>query len=198
MRQFVVVGHDAPTTPDSISLSDLPGAGRLDLLCRCVGAGVFLSHGIRDDVRVHLVHDDTFTITFDSASLRHLHPDERNVAARIRDALDARDEAIGHMPADVSPGVECRRMGVEATLDRLDREGTLVTLHEDGDPLVEAEPPTDPIFVLSDHNDFTETEADILADRSDRRVRVGPELLHADHTITVAHNWLDTDGYASY
>ncbi|GAB6879955.1 tRNA (pseudouridine(54)-N(1))-methyltransferase TrmY [Halorubrum gandharaense] len=198
MRQFVVVGHDAPTTPDPISFDDLPGAGRLDLLCRCVGASVFLSHGIRDDVRVHLVHDDTFTITFDSASLRHLHPDERNVAARIRDALAARDEAIGHMPADVSPGVECRRMGVEATLDRLDREGTLVELHEDGDPLVEAEPPADPIFVLSDHNDFTEAEADLLAERSDRRVRVGPELLHADHTITVAHNWLDTDGYTTY
>ncbi|MFW5948491.1 MAG: tRNA (pseudouridine(54)-N(1))-methyltransferase TrmY, partial [Halolamina sp.] len=33
---------------------------------------------------------------------------------------------------------------------------------------------------------------------SDLRVRVGPELLHADHTITVAHNFLDTDGYRRY
>jgi len=207
MRQFVVIGHDVPTDPDAISLSDIPGAGRLDLLCRCVAAGVFLSHGIRERVRVHLVVADEFTVTFDADSLRHLHPDERNVAARIRDALDAQDDAIGHMPADVSPGVELRRMGLEATLDRvLDTPGTssasadptLVQLHEDGDPVVDAAPPTDPVFVLSDHNDFAPAERDLLADRAERRVRVGPELLHADHTVSVVHNWLDTDGYESY
>ena len=200
MRQFVVLGHDVPTDPDAVSLSDIPGAGRLDLLCRCVSAGVFLSHGIRERVRVHLVVGDELTISFDADTLRHLHPDERNIAARIRDALGARADAIGHMPADVSPGVELRRMGLEATLNRLTEadEATLVQLHEDGAPLVDAEPPSDPVFVLSDHNDFTAGEAASLAAAAERRVRVGPELLHADHTITVVHNWLDTDGYASY
>ena len=206
MRQFVVIGHEVPTDPDEISLSDLPGAGRLDLLCRCVATGVFLSHGIRESVRVHLVVADELTVTFDADSLRHLHPDERNVAARVRDALDAKADAIGHMPADVSPGVELRRMGLEATLDRLLDAGgagasvdpTLVQLHEDGDPLVDAAPPTDPVFVLSDHRDFTAEEEALLAERAERRVRVGPELLHADHAVSVVHNWLDTDGYEFY
>lgn len=211
MRQFVVIGHDVPTDPDAISLSNIPGAGRLDLLCRCVATGVFLSHGIREAVRVHLAVADELTVTFDSDSLRHLHPDERNVAARIRDALDARADAIGHMPADVSPGVELRRMGLEATLDRLLGDGsgaasgrrgadapTLVHLHEAGSPLVDAAPPTDPVFVLSDHHDFTDAEESSLAAAAERRVRVGPEPLHADHTISVVHNWLDTDGYESY
>lgn len=205
MRQFVVIGHETPTDPDAISLSDLPGAGRLDLLCRCVATGVFLSHGIRESVRVHLVVADELTVTFDSDSLRHLHPDERNVAARVRDALDATADAIGHMPADVSPGVTLRRMGLEATLDRLLDSGsgaaadpTLVQLHEDGDPLADAAPPDDPVFVLSDHRDFAEREEELLAERAERRVRVGPELLHADHTVSVVHNWLDTDGYDSY
>jgi len=66
MRQFVVIGRDVPVDPDAISLSDVPGAGRLDVLCRCVSAGVFLSHGIRESVRVHLVIDDAFTATFDA------------------------------------------------------------------------------------------------------------------------------------
>ncbi|MFB6232903.1 MAG: tRNA (pseudouridine(54)-N(1))-methyltransferase TrmY, partial [Haloarculaceae archaeon] len=60
MRQFIVLGHEAPTTADW-SLEDLSGAGRLDVLCRCVGAAVFLSHGIRENVRVHLVLDDAYT-----------------------------------------------------------------------------------------------------------------------------------------
>jgi tRNA (pseudouridine54-N1)-methyltransferase len=206
MRQFVVIGHETPTDPDAVSLSDLPGAGRLDLLCRCVATGVFLSHGIRESVRVHLVVADELTVTFDSDSLRHLHPDERNVAARVRDALAATADAIGHMPADVSPGVELRRMGLEATLDRLldgnaagaSSGPTLVQLHEDGAPLVDAAPPTDPVFVLSDHHDFAEHEESLLAERAERRVRVGPERLHADHTVSVVHNWLDTDGYDAY
>ena len=204
MRQFVVIGRDVPTDADAISLSDIPGAGRLDLLCRCVSAGVFLSHDIRESVRVHLVIADEFTVTVDADTVRHLHPDERNVAARVRDALDAKADAIGHMPADVSPGVELRRMGFEATLDRLVGEdgrgpdGTLVQLHEDGDPLADAEPPTDPVFVLSDHHDFADSEAAAVAERAEGRLRVGPELLHADHAITVVHNWLDTDGYAEY
>ncbi|GAB3699300.1 tRNA (pseudouridine(54)-N(1))-methyltransferase TrmY [Halorubrum pallidum] len=209
MRQFVVVGHDVPTDPDAISLSDIPGAGRLDLLCRCVSTGVFLSHGIRESIRVHLVVDDALTVTFDADTLRHLHPDERNVAARVRDALAAKPDAIGHMPADVSPGVELRRMGLDDTLDRIagdrgtgsagaDHGGTVVQLHEAGDPLVDAEPPTDPVFVLSDHRDFTDEETESIAAVAERRVRVGPKPLHADDTIAVAHNWIDTDGYESY
>jgi len=54
------------------------------------------------------------------------------------------------------------------------------------------------VFVLSDHRDFTDTETETLDERVDERVRLGPEPLHADHAITVAHNYLDTDGYQGY
>ncbi|PSQ07486.1 tRNA (pseudouridine(54)-N(1))-methyltransferase TrmY [Halobacteriales archaeon QS_6_71_20] len=196
MRQFVVCGHDAPTDPD-FSLDDLAGgAGRLDLLCRCVNAGLLLSHGIREDSRVHLVLGDEYTVRFDGATARGLRPDERTTAARVRDALDAREDAIGHMPADVSPGVELYRLGLAGTLDAVD--GTVVQLHEGGEPAAEASPPADPAFVLSDHHDFTDAEADLLDDRADRRLRLGPEAIHADHAVAVAHNYLDTEGYERY
>ena len=195
MRQFVVCGHEVPVEP-TFSLDDLPGSGgRLDLLCRCVGAGLFTSHGIRD-ARVHLVVDDQLTVEFDGATARNLNPDERSTAARVRDALESERDAIGHQPAEVSRGVKLYRTGLDATLDRLD--GTLVQLHEDGDPATAVEPPTDPVFVLSDHREFTGEEASLLSGRADHRLRLGPRAIHADHTIAVAHNWLDTDGYATY
>ena len=197
MRQFIVIGHEAPTTAD-FSLEDLSGAGRLDVLCRCVGAAVFLSHGIRENVRVHLVLDDAYTLRFDSDTLRRLYPDERTIAARIRDALDQREDAIGHQPAEVSPGMALYRFGFEATLDAVADDGTVMQLHAEGTPLPEASPPSDPVFVLSDHEDFTAREAELLAERAEQRLRVGPETLHADQTITVAHNWLDTAGYSEY
>jgi len=202
MRQFLVVGHDAPTTPD-FSLDDLAGAaGRLDVLCRCVNSAFFLSHAIREDVRVHLVLGDEFTVGFEGSDLRRLNPDERSTAALVRGALEQREDAIGHMPAESTPGVSIRRMGFEATLeavaDDAHEDGTLLTLHEDGDPIVDVDPPENPLFVLSDHHDFSEEERSLLAEHADQRVRVGPEVLHADHTITVAHNYLDTRGYTEY
>src|SRR6056297_900460 len=197
MRQFVVLGHDAPTTPD-FPLDDLPGAaGRLDVLCRCVSSALFLSHGIRDDVEVFLILGDEVTVRIDSRDLQYMSPDERNVASLLKKALEAKDQAIGHREAESTPGIHVSKRGFEAVLDEA-VSGTVVELHEDGAPLADVEPPEDPTFVLSDHRDFTDEEADLLADASDQRVRVGPEVLHADHTVTVAHNYLDTEGFEAY
>ncbi len=198
MRQFVILGHDAPTTPD-FPLDDITGgAGRLDVLCRCVNSAFFLSHDIREDVRVHLVLADEFTVTFEGSDLRRLNPDERSTAALIRNALDEREEAIGHMPVESSPGVSLTRRGFEPVLEDVAAESTVVQLHEDGEPVLDVSPPENPAFVLSDHHDFEADEADLLADAADHRVRLGPERLHADHAITVAQNYLDTGGYESY
>jgi len=198
MRQFVVVGHEVPVDA-SISLDDLAGgAGRLDLLARSVTAGLVLSHGLREDVRVHLVCGDAFTVTVDGRTVRNLNPDERSTAALIRGALEKRAEAIGHQPAESSPGVEIRRFGFAGAIDWLGDRGTIVHLHEDGQPIVDWEPPADPVFVLSDHRDFTAEELDVLGDAAADRIRLGPRPIHADHAITVAHNYLDTDGYGRY
>ncbi len=195
MRDVVVVAHEAPLEPD-VSLEDLPGAGRLDLLARCVTAGLLLSHDIRDDARVHLVLRDELTVRFDGASLRGLNPDERSTAARIRDAVAAGDEAVGDVAADVAPGLSVARRDLATVLDRCG--GPVVLLHGDGIPAVDIDPPADPTLVLSDHRAFADDEVARLADVADHRVRLGPRALHADHAIAVAHNWLDTAGYSRY
>ena len=198
MRQFVVIGHDAPTTP-AFPLEDLAGAaGRLDVLCRCVTSAFFLSHAIREAVRVHLVLSDTYTVTFEGSDLRRLNPDERSTAALIRNALEEREEAIGHVPVETSPGVSLTRRGFEATLAEAARDGTVVQLHEDGTPVVDVDPPTDPVFVLSDHHEFDAGETSHIESHAEHRLSLGPEPLHADHAITVAHNYLDTDGFERY
>jgi tRNA (pseudouridine54-N1)-methyltransferase len=196
MRRFVVLGHEAPVDPD-FSLDDLAGgAGRLDALCRCINAAFCLSHAIREDVRVFLVLRDEVTVRFEGADLRYLSPDERNIASLIREALDAKGETVGHREVESTPGIHVSTRGFEPVLDRV--RGTVIQLHEDGDPVTELAPPADPVFVVSDHRSFTDPEVDLLADRVDRRVSLGPRALHGDDAITVAHNYLDTDGFASY
>jgi tRNA (pseudouridine54-N1)-methyltransferase len=198
VRQFLVVGHDAPTTAD-VSLDDLPGAGRLDLLARAVVAALLRSHGVRSDSRVHLVLADAYTLVVDGATVRHLRPDERSTAARVRDALDVRDEAIGAMPAEPSPGVALYRGGLAPALERAAADAAeLLVLDADGDPAADVSPPVDPLFVLSDHHDFAASDRETVAEYDPRSLSLGPVALHADQAITVAHNWLDTDGFARY
>jgi len=198
MRQFIVLGHDAPTSAD-FSLDNLAGgAGRLDVLARCVNSAFFLSHGIRDDVRLFLVHSDDLTIRLEASELKYVNPDERNIASILRGAIEERSEAVGHMEVQATPGVYISKRGFEPVLEEVARTGTVVQLHEDGDPIADIEPPENPAFVLSDHHDFTDEEESQIGDAADDRVRVGPERLHADHTITVAHNYLDTDAYTEY
>ncbi len=194
MRQFLLIGHDAPTTPE-FSLDNLPGAGRLDALCRCVTAAFLLSHDIREDVRLRLVLGDGFTLRFEGGELRSLNPDERSTAALVRTALEQREEAIGHTAVETSPGVYLSRRDTEAALADAASEGTVVQLHEDGDPASECTLPETPVFVLSDHQDFTAEERRLLDDHADQRLRLGPKRLHGDQAITIAHNWLDTSGW---
>ena len=54
MTVFAIVGHIA-RTDGGYSLNDLPGGGRMDVLCRCVNASFFLSHDLRRDVECYLV-----------------------------------------------------------------------------------------------------------------------------------------------
>lgn len=197
MRQFVILGHDVQTEA-GFSLDNLTGAGRMDLLARCVITSLLLSHGIRESVRTHLVLADECTVRFDGSALRGLHPDERSTAALIRNALDERAEAIGHVPVETSPGVTLVRRGFEETLEDLADAGTPILLHEDGSPAGETAPPADPVFVLSDHQDFTREEREVCADLTAQTVRLGPRPVHADHAITIAHNWCDTDGFTVY
>lgn len=198
MRQFVVLGHDAPTTPD-FPLDALPSeAGRLDALCRCVTAALLLSHGIREDARVHLVLQDELTVSIDGSEVRNLNPDERSTAALIRKALEHRADAIGHQPAEPSPGVSLTRLGFEATLTDLAADSTVVKLQPEGEPITTVAPPEDPLFVLSDHHDFTDEEAALVDEHADHRVSLSPQRLHGSQAITVAHNYLDTDGFEQY
>lgn len=197
MREFVIVAHEAPLGAE-FTLEDLPGAGRLDLLVRCVGAGLFTSHDIREDSRVHLVIRDECTVTFDGGTIRNARPDERSLAGLLRSALEHLADAIGEQPVEAAPGLTVRRRGLDSTVSELDRQGTVLSLHEGGQPLAATSPPERPVFVLSDHRDFTESERSVLEERGETEVSVGPEILHADHTTTVVHNWLDTEAYSRY
>ena len=184
MASFAIVGHLARTDGD-FSLNDLPGAGRMDVLCRCVNASLFLSHDLRRDVDCSLVllggPKGPKTVQFRGSEIRSLSPDERSAGALVKKALSI---PCGSEFREASPGVYVRNGGLE----RLLTEHTFAVLDEKGTD-IRTVPAVPEAFLLSDHQNFVDTEEALMKDAL--RYSVGPVCLHADHTITVISNEID-------
>jgi tRNA (pseudouridine54-N1)-methyltransferase len=190
MKEFIIIGHKAVTSP--FSLNDLPGAaGRMDILCRCVNAALFLSHELRRDVRIYLVlKGGAFPklIRFDGATVRYLSPDERSSASLIKKALEKQVQGFW---TESTPGVSIRTGDFGDLLRELMKKITY--LKEDGadirqDPLNKD---SDLLFVLGDHMGLTDDEEAVIATHEHEILRVGPLSLHADHCIVLLHNEMD-------
>lgn len=185
MTSFAVLGHTA-RSDGAFSLNDLPSSGgRMDVLCRCVNASLFLSHNLRRDVECSLVllgpPAPPKTVKFSGASIRSLNPDERSPASLIKKALEI---PCGSEFRESSAGVAVRNGGLERLLHEyrfgvLDEQGADIRMC---DRLPDA-------FLLSDHMNFSSDEDALIA--GCQKFSVGPATLHAESAITILLNELD-------
>ena len=182
----MILGHKAPLDA-AFSLDDLPGgAGRLDVLCRAIGASLLVSHGIREDVETILLLQDTLHIRIRGDRVKRLNPDERSTAGLLQRAIGA----VSEEEVESTPGIFVARRTLVETLDRLYQlESNPVVLHERGRPIEAVAFPENPAFILSDHLDFTTDEEGILADLP--RISLGDRALHTSQCITIVHYLAD-------
>ncbi len=188
MKDFIIIGHRAVTAP--FSLNDLPGAaGRMDILCRCVNAALFLSHDLRRDVRLYLVLKGepapSKIIRFDGNEVRYLSPDERSAASLIKKALEKKAQEFW---TESTPGVSIRKGDLKDLLAELDKK--VIYLREDGEDF-RGKKFEEPLFVLGDHMGMTEEEEKIIEGSEHEIISVGPLSLHADHCIVLLNNEMD-------
>ncbi len=195
MRRFVIIGHRADTT-GNFKLDDVcGGAGRLDVLIRCVNSAFFLSHSIRRDVEVFLIlqggEDAPKTIRFCGDDLRYLNPDERSTASLIRNALLKK---VAEKEIRASPGIYVSRKSFEEILVDLAKGGELLYLKENGKDIRDVRLEGDLIFVLGDDRDLSKEEERILSVHASETLSLGPASYHSDHCITLVNNELDRRG----
>ena len=182
MKKFLIIGHKAVTDP-GFSLNDMPGgAGRMDVLCRCVNSCFFLSHDLRRDVECYLLllgePNSPKTILIRGSEVRYLNPDERSAGALIKKALQV---TCGEEFIEYTKGIYIRTGG----LQRLLEEYEFVVLDENGTDIRESEEIPDN-YILSDHMNFSDEEEMLIKDLP--KISAGPKVLHADHTVTVILN----------
>ena len=193
MIRFVILGHRAHTTAD-FKLEDIcGGAGRLDILTRCVNSAFFLSHDLRKDVELYLLmlggEDAPKLIRFSGEEIRYLNPDERSTASLIRNALMKKLEPDREVRS--SPGIFVSRKNLAQLMEMLSKDCNFIYLREGGTDVREYEFPENPCFILGDDRDPTEEEEAILSQYKFDKISLGPVSLHANHCMVVVHNEMD-------
>ena len=160
------------------------GAGRLDVLVRCVTASLWKSHGIRRNTDVWLLlkgpPNAPITVHFSGQKIRYLNPDERSTAALIRNGLIKYKNNKEAM--ETSPGITMERIDLSDILERLPNP---ILLNENGtDELCSAK-----TFILGDDKDPTDDEMKTLQNLP--QACLGKESLLSSACITLIHHRLD-------
>lgn len=190
MRGFLVIGNKAVTTP--FNLNDLPGAGgRMDIICRCVSQALFISHGIRKDVRVYLLllgaPNPPKAIMIDGGKVKNMSPDERNIGGLLRKSLTVNSDNW----KQTSPGIYVSNKTFESLIHELSGEYNVFYLREDGEDISTCSKCEKPLFVLGDHLGVPEEIERKVVEHSKGIISLSKTSMQADQCILITHHELD-------
>lgn len=191
MRGFLIIGNEASTEP--FNLSDLPGAGRIDVLCRCISQALFLSHSIRKGVEVYLLllgePDPPKVMRIKSDELRRMSPDERNVAGHIRKAVGFK---ISKDWVETNSGIFVARKNLNELLIELSKNYEIYYMREDGKDIRDVVTTMkNPLFILGDHLGVKKREEDLILGFIKSTISVSKFSLMAEQCIAIANYELD-------
>ncbi|MEM5829383.1 MAG: tRNA (pseudouridine(54)-N(1))-methyltransferase TrmY [Candidatus Aenigmatarchaeota archaeon] len=193
MREFILKASKAFTMP--FNLNDLAGSGRIDLVCRCISNAFFISEAIRKDVCFHVVLEGPKyppkLISFFGSELKNISPDERNIGAWIRKAVEAGLELKKGDEKRISDGIIVAKKSFEELVREKARRSQLVYLHPKGKDIREFEFEENFCFVLGDHKGLPKKTESLLDRIGAKKVSVGKITYLASHVIVICHNELD-------
>ncbi|PIN81379.1 tRNA (pseudouridine(54)-N(1))-methyltransferase TrmY [Candidatus Woesearchaeota archaeon CG10_big_fil_rev_8_21_14_0_10_30_7] len=190
MRTFILRAQKANTT--SFDIDDLPGAGRIDLVCRCISNAVFLSNDMRRDTIIHVVLEGPKNppkiISFNGNELRDFYFDERNIARLILIALKKGKTLNLNETINVHPGINISKKSFEQLIK--EQTGKLFYLHKKGTAIENVKFEENTTFIFGDYTGVPKNTEKFL-DRYAERVKLSNKMLFASHCIIIVNNELD-------
>lgn len=182
------------TSPD-FSLNNLPEAGRIDLVCRCISSALWVSNDLRRDTKIYVVLEGPLLppkiITFYGKELRGLSPDERNIASHIKLALKKGLNLKFNEEINVWSGIKVAKRGFESLIKEKAKESQLIYLHPKGKDIKEFEFKENICFVLGDHIGIPRKTEKFLDRVGAERISLGNKVYLASHCITIVNYELD-------
>jgi len=194
MREFILFSRGV--TKD-FKLNDLPNAGRMDLVARCVSTAIFLSYSLRKDVKFHVILNGPpsppLTITFFTNELKNVSPDERNIASHIKIAI--RNFGIGKNSSEAGIYVE-KKSFEEVVKDKVKEYGNenVFYLHADGEDIRNVEIKNNAVFILGDNKGIPKKEEAFLLRSGIKKISIGKIEYLSSQVIAIVNYEMDRRG----
>ncbi len=187
MRTFILYSRGW-TKP--FSEKDLPGAGRMDIACRCVSAALFVSYTIRRDTRIFISlngGEKPVALCFDGG-IRKISPDERSIGLWISKTLEKMQEnKIGKEWKRTDNGILFAQKSFGEILEQAKKEGCeFYLLDEEGKNIDDSDIGENLAFILGDNVGIPEKEKK-AAEKLAEKVSLGETSYLASSCISIVH-----------
>lgn len=196
MREFLYYSRTAPTAGNYVK-DDLMKSGRLDIAIHSVIASFFLSHKMRDDVRLHLVfagqpdpskHLELKPVTEGKTGVDKIYLSKKNIEGVIKRMLY---KYKPNKKNEVYPGYWIEKKGFLELAEELHNKGKqLLVLDPKGEDIRDVNIEENPVFIIGDHRGIPKKEYKRL-EKISTPVTIGKKTYFASHTIAVVQNELD-------
>ncbi|MCS7093718.1 MAG: tRNA (pseudouridine(54)-N(1))-methyltransferase TrmY [Candidatus Aenigmarchaeota archaeon] len=189
MREFILFSRGVTS---DFNINDLPGAGRMDLVARCVSTGIFLSYSLRPDVKFHVVlngpPNPPLTITFFTNELKNVSPDERNIASHIKIAIKNSGKKN---PSE--PGIYVEKISFEELVRKKVEEcrNSVFYLHKEGEDIKNFEIGKDFVAILGDNKGLPEKEEIFLERLGVKKISLGKIEYLSSQVVTIINYEVD-------
>ena len=189
MRNFVYFSSEARTS-GNFNVSELMKAGRMDIVMHVIINSFFLSHSLRDDVKLHLIFygapDPPKHIEIQVKPETRLS--KKDVANLIKKILYKYREG---KKTEAVPGCFIEKKSFLNVISELAKEGKKIfVLDKRGKDIRNVRIPEKSVFILGDHNGLPRKELKRLKKIAES-ISVGPRIYFASQIITILNNALD-------
>ncbi len=207
MRTFVYFSGTARTS-GNFNVNNLMKAGRMDIVMHTIIHAFFLSHKLRENVKLHLVFygapDPPKHIEMHVKTNRGVPKTGKNVGS-----LDISKKDLGNLikkilykhkegkKTEVLPGCFVEKKSFLKVIEELIEEGNeIFILEKKGKNIREAEIPEQSVFIIGDHRGLPKKELRRLK-KVGKTISVGPQTYFASQVVTILNNELDLRGFHS-
>ncbi|HEB47222.1 MAG TPA: hypothetical protein ENI22_02025 [Candidatus Pacearchaeota archaeon] len=192
MRNFVYFSSEARTS-GNFNVNELMKAGRMDIVMHVIINSFFLSHSLRDDVKLHLIFygapDPPKHIEIQVKPETKLS--KKDVANLIKKILYKYREG---KKTEVLPGCSIEKKSFLKVIGELAKENKKIfVLDKKGEDIRKVKIPGKSVFILGDHNGLPRKELKRLK-KIAGSISVGPRIYFASQIITILNNALDLRG----
>lgn len=197
MREFIYYSKHAVTT-GNFDLQNLMKAGRMDIACNVVIMSFFVSHAIRQNVKLHLIFDGPpnppmHLEMFPSKSLGNIENkvdlSKKDVAGLIKKMLYKYKKGEKN---EVFSGYWIEKKSFSSLVNELSEEGkTIFILNKRGEKLRDVKIPENSVFIFGDQDGIPKQELKRIKNLKLKKISVGPYMYFASQALTILQNEMD-------